>query len=304
MQTLAQRLREVAEGSPVRLVFPEAGDTAVLQAAVELAATGCISPILPAEPEEVQAVAAGRSLDLAGLEIDASRGEVDPLTAAGSLLQEGRAEGAVLGARVPWARVQPELLPMVPRREGHPPLSGGCLLQVPGSDLGFQGAMVLTDCWIDALPQPEGLAHSAVQAGRAAASLLGAPARVALLSFSTLGSGKHQMVDRVTRATEIARSLDPDLALEGEFQADAALVPEVGKMKAPQAAVAGRANTLVFPDLQAADISIRLLTSLAGAVVVGPWVQGLAQAVVLAPPGAGKNQVLLSALVAAILARA
>ena len=146
----------------------------------------------------------------------------------------------------------------------------------PAAQLGENGFLVFADCAVNPCPNAQELAQIAVSTAETARTLAGIEPRVAMLSFSTKGSAKHELIDKVTEATRIAKELAPDLMLDGELQADAALIESVGKLKAPESTVAGKANVLVFPDLQAGNIGYKLVERFSGANAIGPILQGIA----------------------------
>ena len=165
-------------------------------------------------------------------------------------------------------------------KKGISVVSGAFLMLLPeGSPYGTDGMMVFADCAVVPNPTAPELAQIAVSAAETAKVLGGFDPRVAILSFSTKGSAKHEMVDKVIEATKIAKEMAPGLALDGELQADAAIVPSVGKSKAPQSDIAGTANVLVFPSLEVGNITYKLVQRLSGAQAVGPILQGLAKPV-------------------------
>ena len=150
---------------------------------------------------------------------------------------------------------------------------------VPDCEFGANGLMVFADCAVNPNPNAEQLAEIAYLSAKTAKVLAGIEPKVGMLSFSTKGSAKHELVDKVVEATRIAKEMAPDLLIDGELQADAALVPSVGSSKAPGSLVAGQCNILIFPDLQAGNIGYKLVQRLAGADAYGPILQGFAKPV-------------------------
>ena len=152
-------------------------------------------------------------------------------------------------------------------------------MDIPNKDYGDNGIMIFGDCAVIPNPSAEQLAAIAISSAQTGEALCGIQPRVAMLSFSTKGSAKHEFVDKVVQATAMAKEQAPELQIDGELQADAALVESVGQLKSPGSKVAGHANVLVFPDLQAGNIGYKLVQRLAGAEAVGPILQGLAKPV-------------------------
>ncbi|MCQ2325099.1 MAG: phosphate acetyltransferase, partial [Paludibacteraceae bacterium] len=155
-------------------------------------------------------------------------------------------------------------------------VSGAFLMFTPAKQLGEEGFLVFADCAVNPCPNAEELAQIAISTAETAKSIAGIEPHVAMLSFSTKGSAKHELIDKVTEATRIAKEKAPELLLDGELQADAALIEKVAATKAPNSPVAGKANVLVFPDLQAGNIGYKLVERFSGADAVGPILQGIA----------------------------
>ncbi len=192
------------------------------------------------------------------------------------LIKAGMADGMVAGAIAPTADTIRPALQYIKTQPGISIVSGAFIMIVPDKSYGDNGVMVFADSAVNPDPTPQQLAEIAVVTAQTAKSIANLEPRVAMLSFSTKGSADHPLVDKVVEATKIAKQLKPDLLIDGELQADAALVPSVGQRKAPDSPVAGRANVLIFPDLNSGNISYKLVQRLAHAEAIGPILQGLA----------------------------
>ncbi|MDD3404672.1 MAG: phosphate acetyltransferase [Sphingobacteriia bacterium] len=207
---------------------------------------------------------------------DAVRLAKNPLYLACLMIKSGDAEGEVAGARSATGDVLRPALQIVKTEKGVSVVSGVFMLFTKYKEFGEDGFLMVGD--IAVLPNPTApeLAQIAVSTAKTMRTLANIEPRVAMLSFSTKGSAKHEMVDKVVEATRLAKEMAPDLCLDGELQADAALVPTVGELKAPGSKVAGHANTLIFPTLEAGNIGYKLVQRLGGAEAIGPVLQGIA----------------------------
>lgn len=303
---LFERLKLRDKRSVKRIVLPEGTEERNLKAADMIIADGLAKIILLGNPEEVNAKA--KALGLAnignatiidptdntnidkyaplffelrkskGISMDdARRYTANELYFGCLMVKAGDADGMVSGAIHTTGDVLRAAFQVIKTRPGINTVSGAFIMLLPeDSPYGENGLMVFADCAVVPDPDAAQLAQIAVCTAETAREIAGIDPHVAILSFSTKGSAKHERVDKVIEATRIAREMAPSLHLDGELQTDAAIVPEVAKLKAPHSDVAGKANVLIFPSLEVGNIAYKLVQRLAGAEAVGPLLQGLA----------------------------
>lgn len=207
---------------------------------------------------------------------DASKLVEDPLYLAVLLIKNGDADGEVAGALNSTGDVLRPAFQIVKTLPGISVVSGAFIMMLPDTSFGSNGILVFADCAVHPLPNARELAEIAVASAKTARAIAGIEPKVAMLSFSTKGSGKHELVDKVVEATRIAREIDPTLEIDGELQADAAIIESIGRKKAPGSTIAGKANVLVFPSLESGNIAYKLVQRMAHAEAVGPVLQGMA----------------------------
>jgi phosphate acetyltransferase len=203
----------------------------------------------------------------------------DNLYYAGMMVRTGDAGGEVAGATGTTGDVLRAAFQTVGPAPGIKTVSSVFLMITKTPEFGENGVILFADCAVNPNPDAQALAEIAVATSRSCKAFLGTDARVAMLSFSTKGSASHSDIDKVLKAMEIAKTIEPTLHIDGELQADAALLPKIGERKAPGSPVAGKANVLIFPDLDAGNIGYKLVERVAGAEAVGPIIQGLAKPV-------------------------
>lgn len=201
----------------------------------------------------------------------------DPLYFGTMMVKMGDADGMVSGAIHTTGDLLRPGLQIVKTAKGVAVVSGFFVMMVPNCDYGYNGILIFADCAVNPNPTAQQLASIAITTAETAKNLMGIEPKVAMLSFSTMGSAKHELVDKVREATAIAKELRPDLDIDGELQLDAAIVKEVAELKAPNSPVAGKANVLVFPDLQTGNIGYKLVQRFAKASAIGPICQGFAK---------------------------
>lgn len=302
---LLEQIRERAKANLQRIVLPEGTEIRTLTAANQIIEEKIADIILLGNPSEVLDVASDNHLDFIkeatiidpansekfeayasmlaelrkkkGMTIEEARKiAANPLYYGCLMMKSGDADGQLAGAENTTGDVLRPALQIVKTKPGISCVSGALMLMSDYKEYGEDGLVMVGDVAVMPLPTAQELAQIAVSTGETMRALGGVEPKVAMLSFSTKGSAKHDSVDKVVEATKLAQSMAPNMCIDGELQADAALVPTVGEFKAKGSNVAGHANTLIFPSIEIGNIAYKMVQRLGGAEAIGPVLQGMA----------------------------
>ncbi|SFE49262.1 phosphate acetyltransferase [Thermophagus xiamenensis] len=302
---ILNKIKARASENKKRIVLPEGTEERTLRAADEVIEKGLADIILLGDPKQIEEesrrlvlknISRAQVLDpkkhpqkdeyidlLVELRKakgmtreEASKLVENPLYLAVLMIKSGDADGEVAGADNATGDVLRPAFQIVKTKPGISVVSGAFIMILQDKNFGENGIMVFADGAVHPNPTAEELAEIAVTTGQTTRNLLSFEPRIAMLSFSTKGSAKHEMVDKVVKATDLAKEKDPSLHLDGELQVDAALIPEIGRKKAPGSDIAGNANVFIFPSLETGNIAYKLVQRLAHAEAVGPVLQGMA----------------------------
>ena len=306
--SLMNQIVERAKANKQRIVLPEGTEERTLKAANQLLADEVADLILIGNPEEIMGLAKEWGLEnigkatiinpadhpkkeeyaqllcelrkKKGMTIEEARALVEnPLYLGCLIIKAGDADGQLAGAKNTTGDVLRPALQIIKTTPGITCVSGGMLLLTQAPECGENGVLFVGDVAVTPMPDANQLAQIAVCTAQTAQAVAGLDPRVAMLSFSTKGSAKHEVVDKVTEALAIAKEMAPELKIEGGLQADAALVPRIGQSKTPGSEIAGYANVLVFPCLEVGNIAYKLVERLGHATAIGPVLQGIARPV-------------------------
>lgn len=305
--TLLETIKEKAKANPRRIVLPEGEEPRTVKAAAQIMKEKLAQVTLVGNRSKIEEVAKEQGVDVSAIpsvdpaasprfeeyvqtyyELRKAKGMTpeearklmaDAVYFGTMMVHKGEMDGLVSGAIHSTGDTIKPALQIIRTKPGIKIVSSSFVMIVPDCEYGDKGMFIFADCAVMPAPTDAELAQIAVASAETARVLCGMDPKVAMLSFSTYGSAKHELVDKVRSAAAIARELAPGLKIDGEMQADAAIIPKVGKSKAPNSAIAGQANVLVFPDLQSGNIAYKLVERLAKAQAIGPILQGIAKPV-------------------------
>ena len=329
---LMNKLFEAAKANKQRIVLPEGEEQRTIIATEEIKNQGLAYPVLIGNQEKIMSMAKELNVDLSGVEIidpnsyekideyvkafyeirknkgmtmeKAEKIVRDPLYFGTMMVKLDDADGMVSGAIHTTGDLLRPGLQIIKTTPGVSVVSSFFIMMVPDSPYGENGMLLFADCAVNPNPTYEQLAAIAIATADTAKNLCKIEPRVAMLSFSTMGSADHELVEKVRKATELAKELRPDLMIDGEMQLDAAIVGKVAAQKAPNSQVAGRANVLVFPDLQSGNIGYKLVQRFAGAEAIGPMCQGFAKPINDLSRGCNSEDIVNVVVLTAVQAQA
>jgi phosphate acetyltransferase len=301
---LLNQIKQNAKKHGKKIVLPEGNEERTLEAASIILKEETAQLILLGNIEEIKNKAAEKGFDIEKAEIidpktsdkRNSYAEImvelrgkkgmttekalellnDPLYYATLMIKAGDADGEVAGAENSTGDVLRPAFQYVKTAPGISVVSGAFIMMLKTKEFGNDGMTVFADCAVHPNPTAKELAEIAVATGKTTRAIAGFEPKIAMLSFSTKGSAKHEMVDKVVEATKLAQEMAPDMKIDGEMQSDAAIIPAIGQKKAPGSEIAGNAIVLVFPTLETGNIAYKLVQRLAGAEAIGPVLQGMA----------------------------
>jgi phosphate acetyltransferase len=302
--SISEKLRQRAKKEIKKIVLPEGEELRMIKAAEKIYQEGFAELVFLGKEEKIREIAKQSNVNFPetieiidpesseklntyaeiyyelrkskGITVEEAKNLMkDPLFYGALMVFQDDADGLVAGSINATGDVFRPALQTIKTSSNVSIVSSSFIMVVPDCKYGENGLILFADCALFPDPNPEELADIAIASASTAKALVGVEPKVAMLSFSTKGSAKHPLVDKVIKATEIVRKKTPDLKVDGELQADAALVPEIGKRKSPDSKIAGEANVLIFPDLQAANIAYKLVERLAKAEAIGPITQGM-----------------------------
>ena len=302
-----ENMKEKARLNIKTIVLPEPNDKRVLEAALKVSKEGFAKVVLVGSKDEAKRVASDNGLDISNLEIiepeksekysqyanalyelrkekgmtleQATELMKDSTHYAMMMVKMGEVDGLVSGAAHSTADTLRPALQILKTASGTKLVSAFFVMCVPDCNYGEDGVFVFSDCGLNQNPNSEELSEIAISSAKSFENLVGCKPNIAMLSYSTYGSAKSELVDKVVEATKLVKEKAPELNVDGELQLDAAIIPEIGASKAKGSSVAGKANTLIFPDLNAGNIGYKLVQRLAKAEAYGPLCQGIAKPV-------------------------